>query len=187
MSEAREASSENPVVLVVDDDEIFRKRLSRALEARGWDVHDAGNAEQTLTLAAKISPDLVLLDLKMPDVSGLDLIEQIKELDSTISIIMLTGYGSIATALHALKLGADHYLSKPVDAEQIVSAFHALHGDSEVQSVPATSVPSLARVEWEHIQRVLSDCSGNISQAAKLLGIHRRSLQRKLSKYPPGR
>jgi two-component system, response regulator RegA len=186
MSEARELLSERRVVLVVDDDDVFRKRLCRALEERGWDVHDAGNAEETLSLAAKISPDLVLLDLKMPDVSGLDLIEQIKQLDSTICIIMLTGYGSIATALQALKLGADHYLSKPVDAEQIVSSFHALQTDAPGQTVPAT-VPTLARVEWEHIQRVLSDCSGNISQAAKLLGIHRRSLQRKLSKYPPGR
>src|SRR5262249_3914174 len=163
MSKPREGVNENPVVLVVDDDDVFRNRLCRALTERGWDVHGAGNAEQTLDLAAKISPDLMLLDLRMPDVSGLDRIEQIKRLDSTISIIMLTGYGSIATALQALKLGADHYLSKPVDAEQIVAAFHALHTDTINQTAPA-SVPSLARVEWEHIQRVLSDCSGNISQ-----------------------
>ena len=107
-----------------------------------------------------------------------------KKLDATIAVIILTGYGSIATAMQALKLGADHYLSKPADADQILAAYHDLDHDSKEKRAP-TTVPSLARVEWEHIQRVLSDCSGNISQAAKLLGIHRRSLQRKLSKFPP--
>ena len=131
-------------------------------------------------------PDLVLLDLRMPETSGLNLIEDIKNLDSTIAVIILTGYGSIATAMQALKLGADHYLSKPVDADQILAAYDELHTDLPDKKIPDT-VPSLARVEWEHIQRVLSDCSGNITQAAKLLGIHRRSLQRKLAKYPPQR
>src|SRR6185295_3753281 len=119
-------------------------------------------------------------DLRMPDVSGLDLIEQIKGIDSTITIIILTGYGSIPTAMQALKLGADHYLSKPVDVDQILAAYEELHAEVAERQAPLT-VPSLARVEWEHIQRVLSDCSGNISQASKLLGIHRRSLQRKLA------
>ena len=94
---------------------------------------------------------------------------------------MLTGYGSIATALEAMRCGANHYLTKPVDADQILAAYEGHLPSSEA----AASVPSLARVEWEHIQRVLTDCGGNVSQAAKLLGIHRRSLQRKLSKYPP--
>jgi two-component system response regulator RegA len=177
------AIAERLVVLVVDDDDTFRGRLCRALKDRGCDAIDAHDRESTLRVAASASPDLVLLDLKMPDVSGLDLIEDIKRLDSTIVIIILTGYGSIATAMHALKLGADHYLAKPVDAEQILAAYH---DRAALWERPApTTVPSLARVEWEHIQRVLSDCSGNISQAAKLLGIHRRSLQRKLLKYPP--
>jgi two-component system response regulator RegA len=131
-----------------------------------------------------LSPDLVLLDLKMPNLSGLDLIQDVKKLDSTIAIVILTGYGSIPTAMQALKLGADHYLSKPADAEQILDAYDQLNVDPTGRQTP-TTVPSLARVEWEHIQRVLSDCSGNITQAAKLLGIHRRSLQRKLSKFPP--
>jgi two-component system response regulator RegA len=101
---------------------------------------------------------------------------------------MLTGYGSIATALTATRLGADHYLSKPADADQILGAFYRLTGvagGGAVAEPTPVDVPSLARVEWEHIQRVLEDCDGNISQAAKLLGLHRRSLQRKLSKYPP--
>lgn len=122
----------------------------------------------------------------MPESNGLDCITPIKTFDTTITVIILTGYGSIPTALQALKLGADHYLSKPVDVDQILSAYEDLGTQTPERTTPVT-VPSLARVEWEHIQRVLSDCSGNISQAAKLLGIHRRSLQRKLAKYPPGR
>ena len=137
-----------------------------------------------MELARNVSPDLVLLDLKMPGWSGLDLIQDIKKLDSTIAVIILTGYGSIPTAMQALKLGADSYLGKPADTDQILAAYRELRAVLSEKSTP-TTVPSLARVEWEHIQRVLSDCSGNITQAAKLLGIHRRSLQRKLSKYPP--
>jgi len=98
---------------------------------------------------------------------------------------MLTGYGSIATAIEAIKCGADHYLSKPADVDQILSAFETVRDSERAGVRPPASVPSLARVEWEHIQRVLADCGGNISQAAKLLGMHRRSLQRKLSKDPP--
>jgi len=140
--------------------------------------------EEVLRLATSVSPDLVLLDLKMPGLSGLDLIPEIKKLDSTIAIVILTGYGSIPTAMQALRLGADSYMGKPVDAEQILSAYRELSVDTDSKHAP-TTVPSLARVEWEHIQRVLADCDGNISQAAKLLGLHRRSLQRKLSKRPP--
>ena len=173
-------------VLVVDDDDVFRERLCRAFQERGWETYETGHAPDTLDIASKVSPDLVLLDLKMPEVSGLDLIEGIKRIDSTITIIILTGYGSIATAMQGFRLGADHYLGKPVDADQILAAYKEVQEGLPAKTAPAT-VPSLARVEWEHIQRVLSDCSGNISQAAKLLGIHRRSLQRKLLKYPPGR
>jgi two-component system response regulator RegA len=177
-------TTDHPVIVVVDDDQIFRNRLCRAFRDRGCEAHDAGTKEQSLQLVTSVSPDLVLLDLKMPGISGLDLIQDIKRIDSTITVIMVTGYGSIPTAMQALKLGADHYLAKPADAEQILDAYAELNMDSSEKHTP-TTVPSLARVEWEHIQRVLSDCDGNISQAAKLLGIHRRSLQRKLSKYPP--
>jgi two-component system response regulator RegA len=184
MANPKETTTDPPVVLVVDDESIFRSRLCRAFRDRGCEAYEAETAEETFHLASSVSPDLVLLDLKMPGLSGLDLIQNIKKLDATIAVIILTGYGSIATAMQALKLGADHYISKPADADQILAAYRDLDRDSTEKRAP-TTVPSLARVEWEHIQRVLSDCSGNISQAAKLLGIHRRSLQRKLSKFPP--
>jgi len=173
-----------PVIVVVDDDQALRDRLCRAFRDRGWEAHAATDREETLQLVNTTSPDLVLLDLKMPGLSGLDLIQDIKKVDSTIAVIILTGYGSIPTAMQALKLGADNYLAKPADADQILDSYSELSGDSGEKHTP-TTVPSLARVEWEHIQRILADCDGNISQAAKLLGIHRRSLQRKLSKYPP--
>ena len=178
--------TESPVVLVVDDEAVFRDRLCRAFPGPGWEAYGLGGTARILEVTEEISPDLVLLDLRMPDSNGLDSIATIKTFDSTITIIILTGYGSIATALRALKSGADHYLSKPLDVDQIISAYEALGAQIPERVTPVT-VPSLARVEWEHIQRVLSDCAGNISQAAKPLGIHRRSLQRKLAKYPPGR
>jgi len=184
MLHSKEHAIDQIVVLVVDDDQVFRNRICRAFQDRGCEAHDADSAEATLRLAASVSPDLVLLDLRMPGLNGLDLIPQIRQLDSTIAIIILTGYGSIPTAMQALKLGANHYLGKPADVDQIMAAYREIASGGAEKTTPAM-VPSLARVEWEHIQRVLSDCSGNISQAAKLLGIHRRSLQRKLLKYPP--
>lgn len=180
-------SSTNSVALIVDDDEVFRSRLSRALADRGWQVHGAHDAASALRLAQEHSPDLAVIDLRLPGAGGLEIVRNLRNLDETACIIMLTGYGSIATALSAAKLGVDHYLSKPADAEQILSCYQQhIHADpADEPSVASSEVPSLARVEWEHIQRVLADCQGNISQAAKLLGLHRRSLQRKLSKHPP--
>jgi two-component system response regulator RegA len=178
-------TKETPVVLSVDDDDVFRNRVCRAFRQRGWEAHEASNADQAIDVAREVSPDLILLDLRMPGTSGLDIVRDLRNLDPTSTIVMLTGFGSIATAIAATKLGADHYLSKPVDVDEILVAYESARGPEHNESLPAPQVPSLARVEWEHIQRVLQECSGNISQAAKLLGIHRRSLQRKLSKYPP--
>ena len=177
---------DEPVALIVDDDDVFRDRLSRAFRTRGWTAREASGADQALLLIGEHRPDLVLVDLKMPGRDGLELIPDLRRLEPESVILVLTGYGSIATTLAATKLGADHYLSKPVDVDQILAVYEMVcEGASAAESVPAT-VPSLARVEWEHLQRVLTDCHGNISQAARLLGIHRRSLQRKLLKYPPG-
>src|SRR5215467_3836122 len=185
MSRLKATTNDPLVIVVVDDDQVFRNRLCRAFRDRNCEAYEACTAVEMMNVARTASPDLVLLDLKMPGLSGLDLIQDVKKLDSTIVIIILTGYGSISTAMQALKLGADHYLSKPADAEQILDVYRNLQAESAAEKHAPMTVPSLARVEWEHIQRVLSDCNDNISQAAKLLGIHRRSLQRKLSKYPP--
>jgi two-component system response regulator RegA len=182
-------SEERSIAIVVDDDDVYRDRLCRALSDRGWDATGARNGTEAIQLAERESPDLALVDLRMPGMSGLDLIQELRRLDDTMCIIMLTGYGSIPTAITATRLGADHYLSKPTDADQILAAYEkSASGEAEGTSDASIgSVPSLARVEWEHIQRVLADNGGNISLAAKLLGLHRRSLQRKLSKHPPHR
>lgn len=184
----RTSNSEEIVrVLVVDDDEVFRNRLCRAFVQRAWKATAAANGKEALMLAREQSPHLVLVDLRMPGMDGLEVVEKLRAIDSSMTIIVLTGYGSIPTTISAMKRGADYYLSKPADADQILAAFERLRSSSdEGSSVPAAT-PSLARVEWEHMQRVIADCGGNITQAARALGIHRRSLQRKLSKYPPPR
>lgn len=177
------ADNDSRAVLIIDDDEIFRRSLCRAFSSRGWEAHAAEGVESGLALARDQAPELAIVDLRLAGESGLDAVKALREQDSTIRIVMLTGYGSIATALEAVRCGADHYMSKPVDVDQILAAYESFC--AAVPVVPSSTVPSLARVEWEHIQRVLTDCGGNVSQAAKLLGLHRRSLQRKLTKYPP--
>jgi len=154
-------------ILVVDDDATFRTRLVRAFAERRYDARGAAGAAEAVALAREDSPELAVVDLRMPDGNGLDVVRDLLAIDPSTRIVVLTGYGSIATAVDAMRLGAVHYLSKPADADQILAA-----------------IDPNRRVEWEHIQRVLSDCGGNVSQAARLLGLHRRSLQRKLAKYP---
>jgi two-component system response regulator RegA len=178
---------ESPLALVVDDDEVFRTRLCRAFCERKWEAAAVPDGEHALQFARDRSPDLVLVDLRMPGKGGLDVVQELRAIDSSMTIIVLTGYGSIPTAISAMKRGADHYLSKPSDADQILTVYEALRSTVNIAPEAPETVPTLARVEWEHMQRVISDCDGNISQAARLLGIHRRSLQRKLTKYPPVR
>jgi two-component system response regulator RegA len=169
-------------LLIVDDDETLRTRLVRAFVDRGLEVKAAADYEEAVAAARADTPELALIDLKLPGRSGLDVLRALKELDSTTIVVVLTGYGSIATAVEGIKLGATTYLTKPVDADQILAAFD---GDAPARDRSSGQpTPSLARVEWEHIQRVLTDCDGNLSQAARLLGVHRRSLQRKLLKNP---
>jgi two-component system response regulator RegA len=172
-------------VLLVDDDEVFRQRLARALAERGLDVRAAADFAGALAAARTDPPELAIVDLRMPGGSGLELVQELRKLDPATRILVLTGYGSIATAVEAIKLGAVHYLSKPADADEILAALGAAEAASPGQAA-ALSTPTLARAEWEHINRVLADCQGNISEAARRLGLHRRSLQRKLAKYPPG-
>jgi two-component system response regulator RegA len=175
-----------PSVLVVEDDAVFRGRLARALRERGFEVREAADGEGALELARADPPEHAVVDLRMPGISGLDVVQGLKDADASTIVVVLTGYGSIATAVEAVRRGAAHYLTKPADADEIVAAF--ARAGAPVGAPPDETQPaSLARVEWEHINRVLADCGGNVSQAARLLGIHRRSLQRKLSKHPTPR
>ncbi len=167
-------------LLVVDDDQPFRSRLIRAFQHRGYVAVGAASFDEAIALAEMDTPELALVDLRLPGKSGVEVVKTLKSLDPTTTIVVLTGYGSIATAVESVKNGAISYLTKPVDADQILAAFES--NGSSLSCAPAPQ--PLARVEWEHIQRVLADCDGNVSQAARLLGIHRRSLQRKLSKHP---
>ena len=173
-------------ILIVEDDDVFRRRLAQAFADRGFEVREARDADEALDAARHDTPEFVVVDLRMPGRSGLDVVRELKALDAATSIVVLTGYGSIATALEAVRLGAQHYLTKPADVEAILAAFER---GTDAAAVPVDvaipmETPSLARVEWEHINRVLMDCNGNVSQAARVLGLHRRSLQRKLSKFP---
>ena len=173
--------SDGRTMLIVDDDTVFRERLVRAMRDRGFAATGAADHASALAAARQDSPELALVDLRLPGQSGLTIVRDLKALDPATVVVVLTGYGSIATAVDSMRLGAASYLTKPTDAERIVAAFNGNLAND------ATDVPSLARVEWEHIQRVLSDCEGNVSQAARMLGLHRRSLQRKLSKVPAAR
>ena len=175
-------SDESRTLLLVDDDAVLRSRMARAFRERGFGVREADGVAAALALAREESPELALVDLRMPTATVLEVVRALQRVDPTTIVVVLTGYGSIATALEAVRLGARHYLTKPADLDEIIAAF-ARDGDRP-DAATATRGPSLARVEWEHIQRVLTDCGGNVSEAARRLGIHRRSLQRKLGKYP---
>jgi len=181
------SDSSKQSLLLVDDDEVFRTRMARAFVERGYEVASAHDFDSAVAHAKVESPELAVLDLKMPGKSGLELVKALLEIDPQTKIVVLTGYGSIATAIDAVRLGATYYLQKPADADEILAAF--ARGQAPPLDPPESDyrAPSLARAEWEHINRVLSDCGGNISEAARRLGIHRRSLQRKLQKYPPNR
>jgi len=173
-------------LLIVDDDAPFRAALSAAFSRRGWSVSTASSPAEALALASAVRFTHAVLDLRMPGGSGLDLLRELTTLHPDISVVLLTGYGSIPTAIEAIKRGAVNYLTKPAEPAEIEAAF----GESEAAEAPVpedTAVPSLDRAQWEHLQRVLADCNGNISEAARRLNMHRRSLQRKLQKLPPRR
>lgn len=172
----------NNKFLVVDDDAVFRSRIAKSLRARAFEVFEASSTPGALICAEREHPNFILTDLRMPGESGLDLVRAMKNFSFETKVVVFTGYGSIATALEAVRAGATNYLTKPADLDEILLAFGSNAESPDHQVVPKT--PSLAQVEWEHIQRVLSDCQGNITQAAKRLGLHRRSLQRKLEKNP---
>jgi two-component system response regulator RegA len=178
--------SDAPLLLIVEDDTLLRERLARAFASRGYDVRQAADISEAEAAAAAEAPELVVLDLRMPQGNGIELIPRLLAIDPATKIVVLTGYGSVATAIEAVRLGAVHYLTKPADADEVLAAFSRDPGAPAGDPAPLQPM-SLDRVEWEHINRVLVDCQHNVSEAARVLGIHRRSLQRKLTKYPPQR
>nr|WP_275445637.1 MULTISPECIES: response regulator transcription factor [unclassified Halomonas] len=172
----------NERLLIVDDDEMFCHVMQRALTRRGYEVNVAHDAETALALVRQTPPDLATLDLKLEHSSGLKLLPELLAIAPDCRVIVLTGYSSIATAVEAIKLGAVNYLCKPVDADEIVTALDRDSGDPDIDI--ADNPPSINRVTWEHIQKILQEHDGNISATARALGMHRRTLQRKLQKRP---
>ena len=171
-----------PSLLLVDDDTVFARVLGRALTQRGFQVNILHDAESAVRQIAGDPPEYAVVDLKLPGDSGLALVAALKAADENTRIVMLTGYASIATAVEAIKLGATYYLTKPADADAIVAALNRHDGDP---MFPVGEKPlSVNRLEWEHINRVLMEHNGNISATARILGMHRRTLQRKLGKRP---
>ena len=169
-------------LLLVDDDQVWLQRLAVAMERRGFAVITASSVQDAIALAREHAPDYAVIDLRLEDGSGLDVVGVLRGVRPNGRIIMLTGYGNIATAVAAVKLGAVDYLSKPVDADAIEAAL--LAGDGENPAPPERPM-SADRVRWEHIQRVYELCNRNVSETARQLNMHRRTLQRILAKRSP--
>ena len=182
MSDTAMVENEKPRLLVVDDDYTFGQVLAMALQKRGFEVFVAEDTETAHILAKDNQPQYAVVDLRLGQASGLVLVEELKAINEHMRIVVLTGFASIATAVEAIKLGAVHYLTKPTSTDDIVNALQREGGDVSVE--PASNPISVKRLEWEHLQKVLMECDGNISAAARALGMHRRTLQRKLSKKP---
>ena len=171
-------------LLLVDDDARFRERMAAALRQRGIEVVEAADGSAALALQAAHTFDAVVTDLKMPGAGGLELVRELATRAPGTRVVVLTGYGTIATAVEAMRLGATDYLVKPCHADQLLAVFTETDTATDPVESAAATIPTLARIEREHIERVLVECSGNISKAARLLGIHRRTLQYKLAKFP---
>ena len=169
-------------MLIVDDDIAYCEALSGAMQNRGFATRVAQNSQQALACFDEFKADYAVIDLRLGQDSGLYLIKQLMAKNKQLKVVMLTGYASIATAVEAVKLGAIQYITKPANADEIVSAFLQAEGD------PAVSIAdqplSVKRQEWEYVQKVLLEHNGNISEAARQLNMHRRTLQRKLAKRP---
>jgi two-component system, response regulator RegA len=169
-------------LLIVEDDKSFLQRLARAMESRGFSVTTAESVADGLTQLETISPAFAVVDMRLEDGNGLDVISALKRRRPDARAIILTGYGNIATAVNAVKLGAVDYLSKPVDADDVVAALLALDGR---KAEPPENPMSADRVRWEHIQRIYELCGRNVSETARRLNMHRRTLQRILAKRAP--
>ena len=182
MTTITHSEADAPSLLLVDDDEVFCQVLAQALEKRGYSVRVAHNVGEGSLLAKQDPPEYAVVDLNMPGPSGLSLVQDLREIDDNTRIVVLTGYASIATAVEAVKLGATYYLAKPADADEVIAALNRGRGDASTSL--AERPMSVDRLEWEHIQKVLVDNADNISATARALGMHRRTLQRKLAKRP---
>lgn len=170
-------------LLIVDDDQHALDLLCRAMVRRGFTVHSAASVADAQALIAGQAFDCAILDLKIHNDSGLQLIESVRARNPDARILLLTGYSSISTAVAAIKLGADDYLCKPASGEQLAAALNGEDPSAEIPTA-AEQPPSVGRLAWEHIQRVLTENDNNISATARALGMHRRTLQRKLQKKP---
>lgn len=179
-SMAPSPANDLPVMLIVDDDEILLSVLSRAVSRRNFNVMTATNGEDALSLCEQHEPEYISLDLKLAEETGMQLIPKLKAINPNCTIVMLTAYASIATAVDAIKLGAHQYLCKPIDADELISGFN----DSDITAQVSTQPTSVKRLEWERIQQALNNNNGNVSATARELGMHRRTLQRKLQKHP---
>ena len=177
------AANGKPRLLLVDDNENHCWALTRAFEKRGYAVKAAHSAPAACCLLQDWHPEYAVVDLRMPGPTGLTLIPRLKIVFPDVRIVMLTGYASIATAVEAIKLGATQYLVKPVDATTVEAAFRGDSGDTTVAS--SDHLVSVERLEWEYIHRVLTEQHGNVSATARALNMHRKTLQRKLTKHPP--
>jgi len=169
-------------LLVIDDDEVYCSVLAEAFKRRGYQVETASTEDEAIDKINQFEPELAVVDLRLEQSSGLHLIKLLKDKDQNTKIVMLTGYASIATAVEAVKLGANQYLTKPANADEILVALAQKNADAEVS--PAIQPLSVKRLEWEHMQKILLECEGNVSEAARRLNMHRRTLQRKLAKRP---
>ena len=178
------AEQGEPTLLLVDDDDAFRAAMSGALARRGFVVTAAEGADAAEEAAQKQVFEYALVDVRMPGKSGIDLVAALRRIDEGTRIVVLTGYGTITNAVQAMRAGAVDYLTKPTDA---AACARALLGQAAFAGGAEDDPPSLERVEYEYLQRVLADAGGNVSEAARRLGMHRRSLQRKLTRLPPRR
>jgi two-component system response regulator RegA len=182
MTAIETANPEEKTLLIVDDDRPFRERLARAMQARGFEVLMAETVREGITIARELPPAYAVVDLKLDDGNGLDVVETLHEVRPNTRVVVLTGFGNIATAVAAVKFGAIDYLPKPADADDIMSALLAAPG---AKPNPPENPMSADRVRWEHIQRVYELCGHNVSETARRLNMHRRTLQRILAKRSP--
>ena len=182
VDETAGVAAETGTILVVDDDKPFRERLSRFFERRGFDVVACSGVEEARAQAGQVRPAFAVLDMRLEDGNGVDLVEELRAMRSDMRIVILTAYGNLASAVAAIRTGAVDYLSKPADPEDVMKS---LTTSADQRPEPPENPMSADRVRWEHIQRVYELCNRNVSETARRLNMHRRTLQRILAKRSP--